>query len=334
MPLLRASGLEVTFSTRAGLVRAVAGVNLEVGRGETLAVLGESGSGKSVTALAIMGLVPPTIGITSGSVLFEGTDLQKLPVRARRSYRGQAMSMVFQDPLSSLNPVLTAGRQIGEMFRRHMHLSDKEARRRTIEIMDRVGIPDAKRRIDSYPHQFSGGMQQRVMIAMSLALKPRLLIADEPTTALDVTVQAQIMELLKDLQQQTGMALLLISHDMGVVADVADKAVLMYAGRVVERGPVRDVYDHSKHPYAIALMRSRADLGEKVDRLYAIPGRPPDPLALPPGCPYAPRCEFAREKCRLEVPVLLEVGTGNGASPGGGEHESACFYQDALEGER
>jgi peptide/nickel transport system ATP-binding protein/oligopeptide transport system ATP-binding protein len=305
------------------VVTAVDGASFDVGAGETVALLGESGSGKSVTAQAVMGIVPKPAGrVTGGSVCYDGRDL--LAPGVAKGLRGREIAMVFQDPLSSLNPVFRVGAQIGEMFRRHRGASRREARAAALELMQRVGIPAASKRLDDYPHQFSGGMRQRVMIAMALALSPRLLIADEPTTALDVTVQAQIMDLLRRLQSEDGMSLVLITHDLGVVADAADRVVLMYAGRVVETGPIREVYEHSAHPYTSGLMASVPILDAPRTRLTPIQGAPPDLLSLPTGCSFHPRCPHADTLCTTEDPNLLQVS----ARPAG--HLAACHYPEGV----
>ncbi|MFF7363476.1 oligopeptide/dipeptide ABC transporter ATP-binding protein [Streptomyces sp. NPDC008125] len=322
--LLEVRDLHVEFHTRDGVAKAVNGVNYSVDEGETLAVLGESGSGKSVTAQAIMGILDMPPGkISGGEVLFKGRDLLKLKKDERRRIRGQEMAMIFQDALSSLNPVLTVGDQLGEMFRVHRGMSRKESRRKSIELMDRVRIPAAKERIGNYPHQFSGGMRQRIMIAMAMALEPALIIADEPTTALDVTVQAQVMELLAELQQEYRMGLILITHDLGVVADVADKIAVMYAGRIVETAPVHEIYKAPAHPYTKGLLQSIPRLDQKGQELYAIKGLPPNLLRIPPGCAFNPRCPLARDVCRTDEPPLYDVA----------EHRaSAChFWKETLD---
>ncbi|GAA2072666.1 ABC transporter ATP-binding protein [Streptomyces albiaxialis] len=324
MSLLEVNDLHVEFHTRDGVAKAVNGVSYTVDAGETLAVLGESGSGKSVTAQAIMGILDMPPGkITGGEVLFQDQDLLKLPREERRKIRGRKMAMIFQDALSSLNPVLSVGYQLGEMFRVHRGLSRKEARAKAVELMDRVRIPAAKERVNDYPHQFSGGMRQRIMIAMALALGPELIIADEPTTALDVTVQAQVMELLAELQDEFNMGLILITHDLGVVADVADKIAVMYAGRIVETAPVHDLYRAPAHPYTKGLLDSIPRLDQKGHELNAIKGLPPSLLAIPPGCAFNPRCPMARDVCRTDEPPLYEVG----------EHRaSAChFWEEMLD---
>ncbi|MGZ0148057.1 ABC transporter ATP-binding protein [Kribbella sp. WER1] len=321
--LLSVRELRVEFATSGGVVTAVDGASFDVGAGETVALLGESGSGKSVTAQAVLGIVPKPAGrIAGGSVRYDGRDL--LAPGVAKGLRGREIAMVFQDPLSSLNPVFRVGAQIGEMFRKHRGASRREARAGALELMKRVGIPAASKRLDDYPHQFSGGMRQRVMIAMALALSPRLLIADEPTTALDVTVQAQIMQLLTRLQSEEGMALVLITHDLGVVADVADRVVLMYAGRVVETGPLREVYEHSGHPYTSGLMASIPAVDGPRERLVPIQGSPPDLLALPSGCSFRPRCRYADGLCADAEPPLRALR----GRPAG--HEAACHHPEGA----
>jgi len=325
-PLLEVEDLHVEFRTREGLAKAVNGVSYSVRAGETLAVLGESGSGKSVTAQAIMGILDTPPGfVTGGAVRFRGEDILKLPEERRRALRGASMAMIFQDALSSLNPVFTVGWQIGEMFRVHQGMSRKESKLRAIEMMDRVRIPSAKQRVNDYPHQFSGGMRQRVMIAMSIALNPALLIADEPTTALDVTVQAQVMDLLAELQRESGMGLILITHDLGVVADVADRIAVMYAGRIVETADARDLYAKPAHPYTKALLGSIPRLDAKGQDIAVIGGLPPTLTKLPSGCSFHPRCRYMRpEPCQTEVPPLVSFEPNRG---------SAChFWQEVLDG--
>ncbi|MFI5753679.1 ABC transporter ATP-binding protein [Streptomyces sp. NPDC051569] len=323
--LLEVRDLLVEFHTRDGVAKAVNGVTYSVDAGETLAVLGESGSGKSVTAQAIMGILDMPPGrIAGGEVLFKGRDLLKLKEDQRRKIRGAEMAMIFQDALSSLNPVLSVGDQLGEMFIVHRGMSRKRAKAKAVELMDRVRIPAAKDRVGDYPHQFSGGMRQRIMIAMALALEPSLIIADEPTTALDVTVQAQVMELLAELQRELNMGLILITHDLGVVADVADKIAVMYAGRIVETSPVHDIYKRPAHPYTRGLLDSIPRLDQKGQELYAIKGLPPNLLHIPPGCAFNPRCPLAQDICRGEVPPLFEVA---------GDRRSACyFWKETLDG--
>jgi oligopeptide transport system ATP-binding protein len=302
-PLLEVRDLNVVFRTRDGDAHAVNGVDLDLAAGQTLAVLGESGSGKSVTAQAIMGILDmPPAEITSGTVRFRGQDLLSMPENERRTYRGRRISMIFQDALSALNPLYPVGFQIGEMFTVHEGVSRKEAKKRAVELMERVRIPGAAARVNDYPHQFSGGMRQRIMIAMAIALEPDIIIADEPTTALDVTVQAQIMELLAELRRQTGSGLILITHDLGVVAEVADRISVMYAGRVVEHGTAQEVFGSPAHPYTRGLLDSMPKLTGSGDRLYAIPGLPPSLARIPPGCPFSPRCPRAEDVCRHDPP--------------------------------
>ncbi|MFE9456947.1 ABC transporter ATP-binding protein [Streptomyces californicus] len=322
--LLEVRDLHVEFHTREGVAKAVNGVDYSVAEGETLAVLGESGSGKSVTAQAIMGILDMPPGkIAGGEILFKGQDLLRLKPEERRKIRGQEMAMIFQDALSSLNPVLTVGQQLGEMFVVHRGMSRKDAKAKSVELMDRVRIPAAKERVNQYPHQFSGGMRQRIMIAMAMALEPSLIIADEPTTALDVTVQAQVMDLLAELQREYNMGLILITHDLGVVADVADRIAVMYAGRIVETAPVHEIYKAPAHPYTKGLLRSIPRLDQKGRELYAIKGLPPNLTRIPPGCAFNPRCPIARDVCRTDVPPLYEVDA---------ERRSAChFWKETLD---
>ncbi|MFJ7588874.1 ABC transporter ATP-binding protein [Streptomyces sp. NPDC097617] len=326
--LLEVRDLHVEFKTRDGVARAVNGVNYSVAEGETLAVLGESGSGKSVTAQAVMGILDMPPGrIAGGEILFKGKDLLKMKEEERRRIRGAEMAMIFQDALSSLNPVLSVGAQLGEMYEVHRGMSRKAAKLKAVELMDRVKIPAAKERVGDYPHQFSGGMRQRIMIAMALALEPSLIIADEPTTALDVTVQAQVMDLLAELQRELNMGLILITHDLGVVADVADKIAVMYAGRIVEAAPVHEIYKAPAHPYTRGLLDSIPRLDQKGQELYAIKGLPPNLLAIPPGCAFNPRCPMAQAVCSTDVPPLYRVTE----SPV--ERTSAChFWKECLHG--
>ncbi|WP_238005332.1 ABC transporter ATP-binding protein [Dactylosporangium sp. AC04546] len=304
-----------------GSVELVRGVSLDVARGTTVAVVGESGSGKSLTALSLMGLLPGGLTVSDGEIVFDGAPVTGLSERAWQPLRGKQIGMIFQDPLSALNPCLRVGDQIAEMFRRRAGLSRREAHGKVVEAMAEVGIPDAERRARSYPHEFSGGMRQRVMIAMAMSLHPQLLIADEPTTALDVTVQAQIMRLLLARKQARALTLILISHDLGVVSRSADTVVVMYAGRVVESGPTRDVLTAPAHPYTLGLMRSVPDRRRPRAALEAIPGQPPDPRALPAGCAFEPRCPMARDVCRRVVPELRPAGSGR---------VSACHFADEL----
>ncbi|MEU6239935.1 ABC transporter ATP-binding protein [Streptomyces sp. NPDC047024] len=316
--LLEVRDLHVEFRTRDGVAKAVDGVSYTVDAGETLAVLGESGSGKSVTAQAVMGILDtPPARITGGQILFQGRDLLTLKEDERRRIRGARMSMIFQDALSALNPVLSVGDQLGEMFVVHRGMSKRDARARAVELMDQVRIPGAAQRVRDYPHQFSGGMRQRIMIAMAIALEPALVIADEPTTALDVTVQAQVMDLLAELQREYRMGLVLITHDLGVVADVADRIAVMYAGRIVESAPVHDLYKAPAHPYTRGLLDSIPRLDHKGRELYAIKGLPPNLAHVPPGCAFHPRCPLARDICRTDPPPLYEAGEGR---------RSACHF--------
>ena len=320
--LLEVEDLRVEFRVRHGVVNAVNGISYTLDEGETLAILGESGSGKSVSAQAIMGLIDSPPGfITSGAIRYRGVDLLTMPEKERRTVRGARIAMIFQDALTSLNPVFPVGWQIGEMYRVHRGTSRKEAREKAVELMDRVRIPSARERVNDYPHQFSGGMRQRVMIAMALALDPDVLIADEPTTALDVTVQAQVMDLLADLQADNGMGLILITHDLGVVADVADRLAVMYAGQIVETGDVKGVYRRPAMPYTLGLMASIPRLDQKGGRLDPIRGAPPNLAAIPPGCSFHPRCPFAEEVCRHEDPPLREVAPGR---------RSACHFAEEV----
>jgi oligopeptide transport system ATP-binding protein len=301
--LLEVTDLHVEFRTRYGVSHAVNGANFRLQAGETLAILGESGCGKSVTAQAIMGILDTPPGyVTQGEVRYRGLDLLKISEEQRRKVRANRIAMIFQDALSALNPVYTVGFQLSEVFRKHLGMSRQDARKRSIELLDQVRIPAAKARVGDYPHQFSGGMRQRVMIAMSLALDPEVLIADEPTTALDVTVQAQIMGLLADLQRERNMGLILITHDMGVVADVADRISVMYAGKVVEEAPVYDIYARPAHPYTKALLASIPRLDMKGQELSVIRGLPPALTAIPAGCPFNPRCAYVRDVCRVDPP--------------------------------
>lgn len=324
-PLLSVEDLIVEFSTSAGTVRALDGVSFHVGIGETLALLGESGSGKSVTAQAIMALLPKPAGsIASGSIAYGGLDLASAPVSQVRQLCATEIAMIFQDPLSSLNPVFRVGDQVAEPLRRRRGMNKRAALAKALELLRRVGIPNAETRMRDYPHQFSGGQRQRIMIAMAIALDPKLLIADEPTTALDVTVQAQIMKLLADLQAETGMAMILISHDLGVVADIAERAAIMYAGRIIETGRIRDVYDHPAHPYTQGLLNSIPSAAAMGERLTPIAGSPPNLLALPSGCAFHPRCPFATTACASVVPELR--------TPMGwpADHRAACIRSEEV----
>ncbi len=315
--LLSVANLRTGFHTHGGVIRAVDGVDFAIEKGGALGVVGESGSGKSVTALSIMRLIDlPGRVEQSSNIVFEGRELATLDEDEMAKIRGNEISMIFQEPMTSLNPVFTVGDQIAEAVRLHQHVGKREAQERAIEMMRLVGIPSAEKRIHDYPHQMSGGMRQRVMIGMALSCNPKLLIADEPTTALDVTVQAQILELMKDLREQFGMAILLITHDLGVVAEMVDEVAVMYAGKIVERGPVKEIFASPQHPYTEALLRSMPLLGMRYTTpLQAIRGMVPSPLDWPIGCRFSPRCDYAFERCAEELPPLFEVGA----------QESACW---------
>jgi len=317
--LMEVKNLKTEFHTEEGTVYAVNGVSYTLNEGETLGVVGESGCGKSVHALSIMGLIPQPPGkISDGEVIFRGRDLLKLSKNKMRLVRGAEIAMVFQDPMTSLNPVLTVGRQITEALKLHLGMDNEQARARAVELLSMVGIPSASDRLDDYPHQFSGGMRQRVMIAIGLSCNPQLLIADEPTTALDVTIQAQILELVRRLRDKIGMAMIWISHDLGVVAGLADTVNVMYAGYIIERGKVKDVYHDPRHPYTLGLLGSLPRLDQKNEKLFAIEGAPPDMRYLPKGCPFAPRCIYRIDKCD-EMPPLIPV------SDGSDDHIAACW---------
>ncbi len=318
-PVLDVQGLKVTFGTRGGTVHAVNDVSFSLSRGELLGVVGESGSGKSVTMMSLMGLLPsPPARIDGGRVLFGGADILRLPVRDLRAIRGRRVGFVFQDPMTSLNPVFTVGNQLAEPLVRHMGLSRARARDRAAALLARVGIPDAAARLRGYPHQFSGGMRQRVMIAMALACDPEVLIADEPTTALDVTIQAQILELVRELRTTRGMAIIWITHDLGVIAGIADRVAVMYAGQIVEHAPVADLFARPQHPYTRALLGTVPHLaGPRQDRLRVIPGQPPVMMAPPAGCAFAPRCTHRFDRCTVDTPRRRDVGRG---------HDVACHW--------
>ena len=310
--LLDVKGLKTHFQTEDGVVRAVDGASFSIPRGKTLAIVGESGCGKSVSALSIMRLVSLPGRIVEGEILFEGKDLAKLAEPEMRKIRGHEISMIFQEPMTSLNPVFTVGDQIGEAVRLHLGLDKAAARKRTIEMLDKVRIPAASTRVDEYPHQLSGGMRQRVMIAMALACNPKLLIADEPTTALDVTIQAQILELLKELQRELGMSVLLITHDLGVVAETADRVAVMYASKIVEYAPAKELFAAPLHPYTVGLKRSIPQIDTpKGSKLNVIPGNVPNPLHFPPGCKFHPRCDRVVDRCKLVEPPLRELRPGH-----------------------
>ena len=306
MSLLELRGLTTVFHTARGDISAIEDISFELNAGEILGIVGESGSGKSVTALTIMGLLPrPPARIAAGSVRFAGEELTTASPNRMEKIRGAGISMVFQEPMTSLNPVFTIGEQIMETVRAHERMSASAQRERAIEMLDRVGIPSATKRLNDYPHQLSGGQRQRVMIAMSLACRPKLLIADEPTTALDVTIQAQVLDLLMDLRDELGMAILIITHNMGVIAEVADRVLVMYAGRVVEQSPAADLFDAPRHPYTKGLLACVPTLQQDRHRLIAIPGSLPEPARRPSGCRFAPRCTYRIEACRTAIPPLV-----------------------------
>ncbi|MCP4809457.1 MAG: ABC transporter ATP-binding protein [Proteobacteria bacterium] len=311
-PILELKDLRTHFRMEDGIAKAVDGVNYEIFPGETLSVVGESGSGKSVTALSVMGLIPCPPGIEAGGeILFEGNDLRKATEAERRAIRGGQIAMIFQEPMTSLNPVYSVGEQIGEALRLHKGMNKREAWEYSVEMLDRVGIPKPRQRVDEYPHQMSGGMRQRVMIAMALSCDPRLLIADEPTTALDVTIQAQILDLMNKLQEDFGTSVLFITHDLGVVAEVSDHVAVMYAGKVVEYADVMTLYGAPQHPYTVGLFKSLPDIESDEQKLDVIPGVVPSPLEFPSGCRFRNRCAFANERCAAEEPLLRTVGTGH-----------------------
>ena len=322
--LLSVKNLSTEFPGKKGIVKAVEDVSFDVDAGEILAIVGESGSGKSVTSLSVMGLLAEPGHVAGGSMEFEGKDLVTLSEREYRELRGNDMAMIFQEPMTSLNPVYRVGKQIVEAIRTHENVSKKEARERAIDMLRKVGIPSPEKRIDDYPHQMSGGMRQRVMIAMALSCNPKLLIADEPTTALDVTIQAQILDLLRRLRDDTGMAVLLITHDLGVVSETADRVVVMYCGQVVEEAEVRTLFDHPMHPYTLGLLKSIPRLeDDDSKRLYMIKGMVPNPLEMPPGCHFSDRCDSCMDICREKIPDLVDVGG----------HKVRCFLYENAEGQ-
>ncbi len=323
--LLEIRNLTTRFYTQDGVVKAVNGISYGVDEGEILGIVGESGCGKSVSMLSVMRLIPDPPGkVTDGEVVFYNRDLLTLSEEKMRKVRGAEIAMVFQDPMTFLNPVLTVGFQIMEALKLHQGMDDKQARERAAELLTMVGIPRASERLDDYPHQFSGGMRQRAMIAMALSCNPMLLIADEPTTALDVTIQAQIIDLVKRLQEQLGMAVIWITHDLGVIARLAERVIVMYAGYIVEEAKITDVYGSPRHPYTIGLLGSLPRLDDAPGtKLFSIPGQPPDLVALPPGCPFEVRCNFATERCVQENPSLETVGLS---------HSVACWEKDKTEG--
>ena len=315
MALLEVDDLRTYFATRSGDVHAVDGVSFAVERGKTLGIVGESGCGKSVTALSIMGLLAPTARIETGAIRFEGRELNRLSQRELEDVRGRQIAMIFQDPMTSLNPTLTIGLQLTETMQRHLEISHDEARKRAVQLLEEVHIPNARQRLDDYPHRYSGGMRQRVMIAIALSCSPKLLIADEPTTALDVTVQAGILDLLEELRDEHEMSMIIITHDMGVVAEAADDIAVMYAGQIVEQASAEELFDHPEHPYTEALLGALPQLegeGVREGRLTAIPGRPPDLLNPPAACRFGPRCPYAGgDSCTVEEPQLREIRPGH-----------------------
>ena len=318
--VLSVQDLHVSFTTYGGEVKAVRGVSFDLHKGETLAIVGESGCGKSVTSQSIMRLIPDPPGkVTGGRILFNGRDLLKATESQMRKIRGADISMIFQDPMTALNPTLTIGEQIMEGIRQHHDVSKREAKQKAIDMLKLVSIPNPEERLTQYPHQFSGGMRQRIVIAMSLVCEPDVLIADEPTTALDVTIQAQILELFKEIQKKTGVSIILITHDLGVVAQVADRIAVMYAGKIVEEGNRREIFYHSQHPYTQGLLRSVPRLDLEGEDLIPIPGSPPDLFSPPIGCPFVPRCEKAMEVCDRVYPVKTQLSK---------EHQVDCWLQD------
>jgi len=322
-PLLIVRNLRTYFYTEDGVVKAVDGVDFEVYEGETLGIVGESGSGKSVSSLAVLRLLDPKGKIEEGSeIIFNGKSLLELSEDEMRRIRGNDIAMIFQEPMVALNPVFTIGDQIMEAILLHRDVDKKAARQMAIDMLNKVGIPEPEKRIDEYPHELSGGMRQRAMIAMALSCRPKLLIADEPTTALDVTIQAQILELMKELQREYGMAIILITHDVGVIAENADRVVVMYGGKVMETSDVQTTFKKPKHPYTWGLLNSIPRLDIEQERLYSIPGMVPDPLHFPAGCRFSNRCEFGEEKCSVEMPPLVEIEPG---------HMVRCFFHQKVE---
>src|SRR4051812_23557546 len=320
--LLTVKNLRTYFQTEDGVVKAVDGVTFELEKGETLGIVGESGSGKSVTNLSIMRLIPSPPGrVVSGEIVFDGRDLLTLPAGEMRRIRGRRIAMIFQDPMTSLNPFMRVSQQLMEVTQLHLGHSRSEAYEHAVRMLDTVGIPDARRRVDGYPHEFSGGMRQRVMIAMALSCKPELLIADEPTTALDVTIQAQILELIKNLKRETGTSVIMITHDLGVVAGMTDHIIVMYAGKIFEQAPTRELFSVPGNPYTKGLLRSVPDPTSEQGALYQIPGLPPDVAHLPPGCPFSPRCERAEDICRQEFPPFVQLDA---------EHNSLCHFAEEV----
>ena len=315
--ILSVRGLHTHFRTDDGIVRAADDVSFDLKRGETLAIVGESGSGKSATALSLLRLIEPE----GGEVVFDGKDIVASPIAEVRKIRGRRISMIFQDPTASLNPFMPIGEQMAEMTRLHLGHGRKEAREHAIKMLESVGIPDAGVRVDAHPHEFSGGMRQRVVIAMALSCDPEILIADEPTTALDVTIQAQILELIKEVKESHGMSVILITHDLGVVAGMADRVMVMYAGRVFEQATTEDLFQAPANPYTVGLLKSTPDLADESGELYQIPGSPPDLANLPPGCPFVDRCKRSEAICRMEFPPFVNVGPG---------HRSLCHFAEEV----
>ncbi len=324
-PLLQVKDLETAFYTSDGRVPALRGVSLDIMPGETLGVVGESGCGKSVTAFSVMGLIPwPPGRVEAGEIIFEGQDLRKKTAQEMREIRGDKIGMIFQEPMTSLNPVYTIGDQIAEVLQFHKGYTRDQGMERAVELLHSVGIPEPKKRVRQYPHEMSGGMRQRVMIAMALACSPRLLIADEPTTALDVTIQAQILEVLRDLRSRTGASIMLITHDLGVVAEMADRVAVMYMGKVVEEGVAGDIFHHPRHPYTHGLLNSIPRMDRAVHRLHVIPGTVPNPLFMPAGCKFASRCQFAGDECGKSEPEMSAVQ---------GAHRVRCFHPQDDKGQ-
>ncbi len=321
--LLKISNLKVCFDTDDGPAMAVDGVDLEIMKGTTLGLVGESGCGKSVTCLSVLRLIPSPPGrITGGEILYKGRNLLALPEKDMERIRGNDISMIFQEPMTSLNPVFTIGEQIKEVIMLHQHKTSAEAGELAVRILDKVGIPSPAIRLKSYPHQMSGGMKQRVMIAMALSCNPEILIADEPTTALDVTIQAQILELMQSLQDEYGMSILLVTHDLGVVASMASHVAIMYASSIVEYGSVEDIFGNPRHPYTLGLFTSIPVIGKRGRALYVIPGNVPDPVSFPRGCRFRPRCLFAAEQCMTQKPPLREIRHG---------HRAACHFSQTID---
>lgn len=317
--LLQVKQLITNFYTEDGVFSAVNDVSFSLKPGETLGIVGESGSGKSVTSLSIMGLIPKSNGKVEGSILYNGKELTNLSEKQMRKLRGNEIAMIFQEPMTSLNPVFTIGNQMVESIRLHTSLSKKEAKKKAIDMLKRVGIPRAEEIMNEYPHQLSGGMRQRVMIAMAMSCTPSILIADEPTTALDVTIQAQILDLMRNLKKDSNTSILLITHDLGVVAEMCDRVIVMYAGKIVEEADVRTIFHHPNHPYTKGLIQSTPQLKETKQRLYSIPGNVPSIKEMPSGCTFAPRCEYATDQCLHQVPELKDVGTN---------HKSRCWLNE------